>query len=742
MADCAQRRRDACSGDEQGNLKKRKIRKGTRSCWECKRRKARCSLSQTRDISVCDGCKRRGTRCVGQEYPDAPSKQHVGERLGRVEDLLTSLGREINTTTPNNSVQFEDRQSICPVNTTTTKVQPGSEQTIHSLCLPPTEELKYQKFSRISKALLSAWPTAEDLEVIVTAPMGTASVFRGLIFVSYEDFMKDPLPSPRELLIRPESNLHPVMIARKLLMLAIFLQNLSSTALAHVSSRLAVDSAELMESAFDTATQLVTNNDELTGSMEGVECIMMVSLYLNNSSRLKLAYLAIRRALVIAQMIGIDQGKDSSQIRILDQETRKRMKPEFMWFRLIQTDRYLSLQQGLPQGYLGDTLPIENLKYSLSPIERLEQVLTIAAGQIIQRNSSEMLDPEATRKVDDMLLKGADSMSPQWWLCPDVTDSLQDERAVLRESNRLLIQLAYFEILERLHLPFLLQPSNLSHEYSKMVAVTASREVLARYIVFRGSSPPKGTFCRGIDFLAFSASVVTCLGHINMRLRNSRQEVQQSERENAVFDCLSHQRLGDRGMMERALACLEKVLEDDASDKTAQKICGGMRYLLAVEGDVASGMAYRSESTYRNEDARDELGCENQPGDDERAIRIHIPHLGMIKIEPHGATGMLFMSATSTDPSDIGTSLPNTNECDSFLPSDAYSSNGEYREHTGGRTDPHAWPLGDLGRLCLNLEEPQSSQWPIAGNGWEDEWLLEGMNSAFFDSLFSGSYKG
>lgn len=48
---------------------KRRLRKGTHSCWECKRRKMRC-VSDPRHEALCVGCLRRGSRCVGQEFPE------------------------------------------------------------------------------------------------------------------------------------------------------------------------------------------------------------------------------------------------------------------------------------------------------------------------------------------------------------------------------------------------------------------------------------------------------------------------------------------------------------------------------------------------------------------------------------------------------------------------------------------------------------------------------------------------
>lgn len=68
---------------------RQKIRKGTKSCWECKRRKARCIFSTENE--TCDGCQRRGTRCIGQEQPDPGGSSQTGDRLSRIEDLLAQV---------------------------------------------------------------------------------------------------------------------------------------------------------------------------------------------------------------------------------------------------------------------------------------------------------------------------------------------------------------------------------------------------------------------------------------------------------------------------------------------------------------------------------------------------------------------------------------------------------------------------------------------------------------------------
>lgn len=89
-------------GHESPEAKRRKIRKGTRSCWECKRRKVRCNFNTEAD-TICIGCRRRGTHCLSQEYPEEASRQadgrgqQIGDRIVRVEALVEQLVKQAST---------------------------------------------------------------------------------------------------------------------------------------------------------------------------------------------------------------------------------------------------------------------------------------------------------------------------------------------------------------------------------------------------------------------------------------------------------------------------------------------------------------------------------------------------------------------------------------------------------------------------------------------------------------------
>lgn len=79
--------------------KRRKIRKGTNSCWECKRRKIRCTFANPTE-SICDGCRSRGVSCVSQAYQNnAEAVTNNSARLNRIEAAIAQLERRACTDT-------------------------------------------------------------------------------------------------------------------------------------------------------------------------------------------------------------------------------------------------------------------------------------------------------------------------------------------------------------------------------------------------------------------------------------------------------------------------------------------------------------------------------------------------------------------------------------------------------------------------------------------------------------------
>lgn len=56
---------------DESTAKRRKVRKGTHSCWECRRRKVKCIFGSP-DDATCVTCRQRKTECVSQLSSDGP----------------------------------------------------------------------------------------------------------------------------------------------------------------------------------------------------------------------------------------------------------------------------------------------------------------------------------------------------------------------------------------------------------------------------------------------------------------------------------------------------------------------------------------------------------------------------------------------------------------------------------------------------------------------------------------------
>lgn len=492
-------------------------------------------------------------------------------------------------------------------------------------------------YDGISQQLLAAWPSEDELENLSNANMSnTFMLFHGVTCMPYSDFISNDLPSLQDVLQPPLPGSHPVLIARRLLMLAVFLQSVSF---------LSSESQVTMSRVVETANR-VTSNDDLASSLEGIECIMMESMFRNNAGSLRSAWIANRRAMTIAQVMGLhryrnavpvssDQDWSSGPLpKTIDAETRNRIEPRSMWFRLVATDRYLSLILGLPQESQQDPYSIrleskEPKEHAL--LDSLERLEIVAAGLILQRNSTNIHNLEATLKVDKLLQEAAASTPAQWWLPPEPSSITGNGMGAFRETLRLMYQLIHFHLLVQLHLPYILLTSNdRKYDYSKTTAINASREILSRLVPYFNTNSNCSSYCRGVDFLIFIASMTLCLAHIKGHCQRQTSIVT-NDAATSVFQFLVHQRPQDIGFIERILESMEhKTTSDD--NPITQTITNSLRQLVAIESAVAnqsSCIANLSCQIGCDELQSIGIGMHMSNG----VLHIYIPYYGTIQIE-------------------------------------------------------------------------------------------------------------
>ena len=457
--------------------------------------------------------------------------------------------------------------------------------------------------------------------------------------------------------------------------------------------------------------------------------------------------MAVRRATTVAEMMALHRGLSSPPLRILEPETRAAFNPDQICFRLVQMDRYLSLMLGLPRTSLEARFVTPKALEGCQPIDRMERIHCAMADRILQRNESNFYE---TYDIDTLLQRAAAEMPPQWWLIPSLWVSDSGDTEVAHETKRLMDQFTHYHLLIRLHLPYMLRSSSdRMSDHSKNTAVTASRETLARFIAFRSSNPAH-FYCRGTDFLAFIATTVLCLAHIDSHCRRQGPGL--------VFNFLSHSRPSDCGMMERTLEIIESMARA-GTDAIASKIARILRPLLVIEANAASGTKYFTSSSKGDDEG---LECHGKLSNGGKGLHVHIPYIGTINFERR-ALSRSVPTATTTSQQGPSTAIAvdmllpeQLGEFDQQLPSEpdcllAYQNGSQSVHHNTqnvqlqfGQSASPQQPISagvDVFGVSTEDSNIQEGQLPVSVGvaGTEEDWDLQGVDVALFDSLFCGT---
>ncbi|KAJ4367258.1 hypothetical protein N0V83_006839 [Neocucurbitaria cava] len=505
----------------------------------------------------------------------------------------------------------------------------------------PSQHVSHlDQYTGVARELVAVWPSKDDLRLIFDLPVRLSTHLHMRPCTSPAAVISEELPSAQSMLQLPPPNSHPVLFARKLLILGSLLQGALSSS--HIPETQRQHYEGIMSDAVGTAVRLVTTNDDLITYVEGIECIMMEAMIHNYASRLHQTWRTLRRATTVAQILGLHRNSELPSTRFLDPKTRTDFDAENICFHLVSMDRYTSMVLGLPHS---SGLPYASTMVQLAafqPLERMARLQCNIAARILSRDTE---DHTSMHDIDVLLLHAAAEMPHQWWLVPDLDYLRSHEPDPTKTIARFNYQFSHYHLLLRLHLPYLLRSSShTDHTPSKITALTASREILARFIAFRTWNSGQ-SYCRGMDFLAFVATIVLCVAHIDS------QSIPETPAQcTNIGLILAHSRSSDRAVMERSLEILQVMI----GDELALKLCKVMQYLLDIEADAANGIDYRAATTSIDDSAIGEYGGLVDEGS---TLQLHIPSFGIISLQQRSAMEASTDRTAVADPFNINNGL-------------------------------------------------------------------------------------
>ncbi|KAL3470433.1 hypothetical protein BJX99DRAFT_264240 [Aspergillus californicus] len=683
--------------------KRRKLRKGTTSCWECKRRKVRCSFVDKPE-AVCASCQRRGSQCVTQ-------------------DILVESAQPASQEPNTPATRRATGSRLSPV-----RNQPDEQ---------PREQLNHRPYAEISRELHANLLSRKDVKILLDVGAHGSISFHGVMMTPYPDLERDGLHDFHSLLQPPPPDAHPVNLATYMFLLATVLQFLDPEKSRRQIEALSEPPRVMMKRLAETAARLVTTRDDLLGTVEGMQCVMMEGMYHANCGNLRPAWMASRRAMALAQLMGIHRS-DHCSLPLLN--PGHKFDASFLWYRIVSTDRFLCLLLGMPQGSMDRSMAAENALANDTPLGRLERVHCAIASRILERNDAgpASFTMVTIREIDTQLQNAAEMMPSGWWMVPNLGAASshieKDNKCKLPddfwEMLRMVTQLYHYNLLNQLHLPFMLNFSHAErlHDYSQTACVNASREILTRFIAFR-SYNRVAYCCRAMDFFTLIAAMLLLIAHLHQHSRVSNE-----------LNFLGHQRQGDRAMVDQAVTFMReigRISEDPVTGKGAELLS----QLLDVEAEAAKGRAYSTHSISSPTFTEEELSANPPPP--ANILHLCVPYFGMVRIAPEGdiskespPQGALTMRSYRPSghldaivESGSGTTLPNEGSSE-FITAmhNQYAIDSFEDQYSGIQNE-----------LEPSAALPQSWQGYPGLTAGVDDWALQGVDMAFFDSLMRGS---
>ncbi|KAF9730679.1 hypothetical protein PMIN06_004171 [Paraphaeosphaeria minitans] len=541
---------------------RKKMRKGTHSCFECRRRKIRC-IYPVDNPNVCSECFARGSRCIDQEHADpevvVDHRKNLRERVSRLEALVDSLLEEKTerSTSDSASMSHSNYVSRTPNLVTKDTFPPtplSSEASASINILKETQRAPSDRGHHVP--ILSIFEDAlNDAEERIKArmeplrkdlnPASTSSERYTLSYTNPGDVMESNnsfgqqakrertkqallamLPSYEKLnkILTTNSEWWQTWRLKcsgtsasdetlaQFASEALSSGNIGAMGTVVLAVGICSDDEKEVEKFIEIVDRWVLGDDEYAATLEGMECLILKAKWYADVGQPRRAWLAYRKGLMYTQLMGLHRKRTSSAAH------------ESIWWALYHGDRFLSLLLGLPYG-VSDThcdlsLPDTPNGPYMSPLTFMNK-LSILAGKVIDRNQgiaeqSFAWALQLDQELEDLYKK----LDPAWLEYSELLADIESNAAELRE--RIISQMVYHQIRVYLHLPFMLKSAmNSRFTYSRTACVNGSREMLKLYQALRTGEVQPLYECKAVDFIGFTSAVLIVLGLFNYGATNT-----------------------------------------------------------------------------------------------------------------------------------------------------------------------------------------------------------------------------
>ncbi|OAQ65481.1 N-terminal binuclear Zn cluster-containing/DNA binding domain-containing protein [Pochonia chlamydosporia 170] len=515
--------------DRQAKQAARRMRLGTKSCAECRRRKVKCIFPP--ESSICQGCALHNVACTAQQprcqAQDEPEtdKTALQQRVNELEGLVKSLAESVRVATANNSADASVTSSTTEGGSSSatllTTSHPADSPFINlfrdAMLISNSDGYLQDTDGKLKNSaetpspcgglpshLRPHIPDQDTIRAIIRATQKYWCTWPPCYYGTepHESFQVNRDGEGEDVLLKLISQQRlDASFCKALLWLALCIQQLPVDCfrryLPNTSSRQDVLSPYLAFCGIVLAGEEEAN-------LDAVQChILRFKLYINMGMPQK-AWSCTRSAVSTATLLGLNR---------LDSTAKESHR--MIWLLSWETERQLSLVLGYPSAVqTTTTTPFGSLPMGLEgpTAYRILYSLALVYGDVINRDQNPTsVSYAATVKIDQDVGELRKLFPVEWWDPGNVGDSLGD--FYYQEITKFL----FFLLVKLVHLPYMLKSvHDKRYEYSRHAALDAAREQIRSYVRMRNFPGAEILMCELMDFQAFNAGMTLIIGTLYM----------------------------------------------------------------------------------------------------------------------------------------------------------------------------------------------------------------------------------
>ena len=505
------------------SLARKRLRRGTHSCLECRRRKVRCKFEP--NSPQCVECVGRHFECIPQEgrattslAPEENGGENHADLTQNVEEILARLLQKSGPPSSANVVNSIDWHKISSTLQNTQVRTPSSSQTLalnasdagqvpnsaplFSLFNPtasPQDHGDHVKIGALGKndlhvlqAVKLYMPSIIDLTAILICGQHSWRIWRQ----TFPDQLASTLNGSQQqqattlcgLIYTCLHSGDRALVAKTVLCTLLQIQQLP------LGSKCA--DPVLRQNCLDSVDLLLASDDGLAGTLDGLECMMLQAEFYINLANLSKVWLIVRRAVNLAQMLGLHRSSDDANLQPSLQQRK-----QSLWSQLWQMDRGFSMILGLPYATFDTQYP--RMLPDMHE-ERFLCELGVLMGRIVARNQTRgQMTYTVTLEIDEALEECKKLMPSTWWE-PRKRDNTSPDMLFAEYSKKI----RFHTTCKLLHLPFMLK-AHTDHRYegSRIATVKASKAIIEAFRILRDENLPAPKMCNMADFETLCAAM-------------------------------------------------------------------------------------------------------------------------------------------------------------------------------------------------------------------------------------------